>query len=59
MTLHFTTKFSRYAVTKLLRFAVWMNLLGQVILQPDLFNDVQLPFQIVDVMFFIKQNLFE
>ncbi len=36
-----------------------MNLLRQVILNADLFHDVQLAFEIVDVMFFVEQDLFE
>jgi len=42
-----------------LRFAARMNLLREVVVQPDLLDDVQLSFQIIDVMLFVEQDLFE
>jgi hypothetical protein len=40
-------------------FPARMNLLRQIVIQPDLIDDMQLPFEIVDVMFFVQQDLFE
>src|ERR1022692_4801222 len=39
--------------------AARMNLLRQVVVQPDLLDDMQLPFQVIDVMLFVQQDLLE
>src|ERR1019366_10801999 len=39
--------------------AARMNLLRQVVVQPNLLDDMQLPFQVIDVMLFVQQDLFE
>lgn len=48
-----------YFTTKPSRLTSRVHLLREVIVDADLVDDVQLPFQIVDVMFFVQKNLLE
>jgi len=46
-------------IPALLSLPARVNLLRQIIFQPNLFHDMQLPFQVVDMMLFVQQDLLE